>query len=106
VRVIRQRFTLEDAIGSLASARLKQAGVGTNCIPLGYSLLLPIGNVNCFQTLKAEAFFGLCKTAFKNNVTNFDNWVNSAPNFMPVRCARFLTEIFTQGCDWFPRLLA
>jgi hypothetical protein len=29
----------------------------TNAIPLGYSLFLPIGTANCFQTLKAQLHF-------------------------------------------------
>jgi hypothetical protein len=47
MRVFRQKFTLEDAIGPQASRRV------TNGVPLGCSLLVPVDTVNCFQTLKA-----------------------------------------------------
>jgi hypothetical protein len=48
----RQKFTLEDAIGSHACSLEANTRV-TNGIPLGSSLLLPVCTVNCFQTLKA-----------------------------------------------------
>jgi hypothetical protein len=53
VRVFRQKFTLEDAIGSHACSLEANTRV-TNGIPLGCSLLLPVGTVNCVQTLKAK----------------------------------------------------
>jgi hypothetical protein len=54
VRVFRQKFTLEDAIGSHACSleALTRVRVA-NGIPLGCPLLLPVGTVNCVQTLKA-----------------------------------------------------
>jgi hypothetical protein len=52
VLVFRQEFTLEDAIGSHACSREANMRV-TNGIPLGRSLLLPVGTVICVQTLKA-----------------------------------------------------
>jgi hypothetical protein len=52
VRVFRQKFTLEDAIGSHACS-LEANTCVTNGIPLGSSLLLPVCIVNCVQTLKA-----------------------------------------------------
>jgi hypothetical protein len=51
VRVFRQKFTLEDAIGSHACSLEANTRV-TNGIPLGSSLLLPVCTVNCAQTLK------------------------------------------------------
>jgi hypothetical protein len=52
VRVFRQEFTLEDAIGS--HARSLEANIRvTNGIPLGCPLFLPVDIVNCVQTLKA-----------------------------------------------------
>jgi hypothetical protein len=51
VRVFRQKFTLEDAIGSHACSLEENMRV-TNGIPLGSSLLLPVCTVNCVQTLK------------------------------------------------------
>jgi hypothetical protein len=51
VRVFRQKFTLEDAIGSHACSLQANMRV-TNGIPLGSSLLLPVDTVNCVQTLK------------------------------------------------------
>jgi hypothetical protein len=51
VRVFRQKFTLEDAIGSHACS-LEASTRVTNGIPLGSSLLLPVCTVNCVQTLK------------------------------------------------------
>jgi hypothetical protein len=52
----RQKFTLEDAIGSHACSLEANTHV-TNGIPLGSSLLLPVDTVNCIQTLKANAAF-------------------------------------------------
>jgi hypothetical protein len=67
VRVFRQKFTLEDAIGSprlLASsdcsldcslqASSEASRRVTNGIPLGCLLLLPVHTVNCVQTLKVR----------------------------------------------------
>jgi hypothetical protein len=51
VRVFRQKFTFEDAIGSHACSLEANTRV-TNGIPLGSSLLLPVCTVNCVQTLK------------------------------------------------------
>jgi hypothetical protein len=51
VRVFRQKFTLEDAIGSHACSLEANTRVTTG-IPLGSSLLLPLCTVNCVQTLK------------------------------------------------------
>jgi hypothetical protein len=53
VRVCRQKFTLEDAIGSHACSLQANMRV-TNGIPLGSSLLLPVCTVNCVRTLKAH----------------------------------------------------
>jgi DNA helicase INO80 len=53
VRVFRQKFTLEDAIGSQACSLEANMHV-TNGIPLGCSPLLPVDTVNCVQTLKGE----------------------------------------------------
>jgi proprotein convertase subtilisin/kexin type 5 len=52
VRVFRQKFTLEDAIGSHACSLEANMHV-TNGIPLGRPLFLPVHTVNCVQTLKA-----------------------------------------------------
>jgi hypothetical protein len=51
VRVFRQKFTLEDAIGSHACS-LEASRRVTNGISLGSSLFLPVDTVNCVQTLK------------------------------------------------------
>jgi hypothetical protein len=51
VRGFRQKFTLEDAIGSHTCSLEANTRV-TNGIPLGSSLFLPVGTVNCVQTLK------------------------------------------------------
>jgi serine/threonine protein kinase len=56
VRVFRQKFTLEDAIGSHACSLEANTRV-TNGIPLGSSLLLPVDTVNCVQTLKGSPRF-------------------------------------------------
>jgi hypothetical protein len=53
VRVFRQKFTLEDAIGSHACSLEANTRV-TNGIPLGSSLFLPVDTVNCVQTLKVR----------------------------------------------------
>jgi hypothetical protein len=53
VRVFRQKFTREDAIGSHACSFEANMRV-TNGIPLGSSLLLPVCTVNSVQTLKAR----------------------------------------------------
>jgi hypothetical protein len=52
VRVFRQEFTLEDAIGSHACSLEALCRRVINGIPLGCSLLLPVGTVNCVQILK------------------------------------------------------
>jgi hypothetical protein len=49
----RQKFTLEDAIGSYACS-LEATMRVTNGIPLGCSLVLPVDTANCVQTLKAD----------------------------------------------------
>jgi hypothetical protein len=51
VRVFRQKFTLEDAIGSHACSLEANTRV-TNGIPLGSSPLLRVDTVNCVGTLK------------------------------------------------------
>jgi hypothetical protein len=51
VRVFRLKFTLEDAIGPHACSLEANTRV-INSIPLGSPLLLPVGTVNCVQTLK------------------------------------------------------
>jgi hypothetical protein len=51
VRVFRQKFTPEDAIGPHACSLEANMRV-TNGIPLGCPLLLPVGTVNCVATLK------------------------------------------------------
>jgi hypothetical protein len=51
VRGFRQKFTLEDAIGSHACSFEANSRV-TNGIPLESSLLLPVDTVHCVQTLK------------------------------------------------------
>jgi hypothetical protein len=53
-RLFRQKFTLEDAIGSRECSLEANIRV-TNGIPLGCPLLLPVGTVNCIQTLKVVA---------------------------------------------------
>jgi hypothetical protein len=50
MRVFRQKVTLEDAIGSHACSLEANMRV-TNGIHLGCPLLLPVGTVNCIQTL-------------------------------------------------------
>jgi hypothetical protein len=57
VRIFRQKFTLEDAIGSHACSLETNTRV-TNGIPLGCSLFLPVHTVNCVQTLKARKDLG------------------------------------------------
>jgi hypothetical protein len=54
VRVFRQKFTLEDAIGPHASS-LEASRRVTNGIPLGCPRFLPVYTVNCVQTLKASS---------------------------------------------------
>ena len=51
MRVFRQKFTLEDAIGSHACS-LEASRRVTNDIPLGCPLFLPVHTVKCVQTLK------------------------------------------------------
>jgi hypothetical protein len=53
VRVFRQKFPLEDAIGSHACSLDADMRV-TNGISLGSSLLLPVHTVICVQTLKVQ----------------------------------------------------
>jgi hypothetical protein len=54
VRVFRQKFTFEDAIGSHACS-LEASRRVTNGIPLGSPLFLPVHTVICVQTLKVAA---------------------------------------------------
>jgi hypothetical protein len=55
VRVFRQKFALEDAIGSHAcSLHTCREQACANSIPLGCPLFLPVHTVNCVQTLKAS----------------------------------------------------
>jgi hypothetical protein len=54
VRVCRQKFTLEDAIGPHASS-LEASRRVTNGIPLGCPRFLPVHTVKCVQTLKVNA---------------------------------------------------
>jgi xanthine dehydrogenase molybdopterin-binding subunit B len=54
----RQKFTLEDAIGSHACSLEANKRV-TNGIPLESSLLLPVDAVNCVQTLKVSKALGV-----------------------------------------------
>jgi hypothetical protein len=58
VHVFRQKFTLDDAIGSHACSLEANMQV-TNGIPLGCPLLLPVHTANCAQTLKAQLYKGL-----------------------------------------------
>jgi hypothetical protein len=51
VRVFRQKVILDDAIGSHACSLEANMRL-TNGIPLGSPFLLPVGTVNCVQTLK------------------------------------------------------
>jgi hypothetical protein len=53
VRVFRQKFTLEDAIGAHACS-LEASRRVTNVIPLSHPLFLPVHAVNCVQTLKVS----------------------------------------------------
>jgi uncharacterized membrane protein YgcG len=53
VLFFRQKFTLEDAIGSHACSLEANMRV-TKGIPLGWPLFLPVDTVNCVQTLKAQ----------------------------------------------------
>jgi hypothetical protein len=69
VRVFRQEFTLKDAIGSHACS-LEANMHMTNGIPLGSSLLLPVGTVNCVQTLKALPYWN----GFRKTQTNKCWW--------------------------------
>jgi hypothetical protein len=57
VRVFRQKFTLEDAIGSHACSLEANTRV-TNGIPLGSPLLVPVHTVTCVQTLKVRCSDG------------------------------------------------
>jgi hypothetical protein len=58
VRGFRQKFTLEDAIGSHACSLEANTRV-TKGSPLESSLLLPVDTVNCVQTLKVQGTFRL-----------------------------------------------
>jgi hypothetical protein len=53
----RQKFTLDDAIGSHACSLEANTRV-TNGIPLGSSPLVPVDTVNCVATLKAPTTLG------------------------------------------------
>jgi hypothetical protein len=55
VRVFRQNFTLEDAIGSHVCSLEANVRV-TNGIPLGSPLLIIVGIINHVETLKVRVF--------------------------------------------------
>jgi O-acetyl-ADP-ribose deacetylase (regulator of RNase III) len=54
VRIFRLEVSLEDAIGAHASS-LEASMRVTNGIPIGVSLLLPVGTIICVQTLKVQS---------------------------------------------------
>jgi hypothetical protein len=54
VRVFDKKFTLDDSHACSLHTSLHV----TNGIPLGWSLLLPVGAVNCVQTLKVLVTHG------------------------------------------------
>jgi hypothetical protein len=88
VRGFRQKFTLDDAIGSHACSLEANMRV-PNGIPMGCPLLLPVGTVNCAQTLKAVRVCmndggGECECLHTKKV----EWV-LYPCFAAVWCSRF-----------------
>jgi hypothetical protein len=87
VRVFRQKFTLEDAIGSHTCSPQANMRV-TNGILLECPLLLPVGTVNCVQTLKAHLV------------------VRSYCVLQMVRWPFFEQNFGTRGCYWIPHLLS
>jgi hypothetical protein len=88
----RQKFTLEDAIGSHACS-LETSMHVTNDIPLGCSLLLPFRTVNCVQTLKA---FGMAEgvvTPCEGAKADGQSWEQCGPGEMKM----FNFKLFTAG---------
>jgi hypothetical protein len=86
VRIFRQKFTLEDAIGIHACSLEANTRV-TNGIPLGSSLFLPVCTVNCVQTLKVDA---LLKTIF----TGLAGMCGGEYPQLAQRAGRTISEIF------------
>jgi hypothetical protein len=89
VRVFRQKFTLEDAIGSHACSLEANMRV-TNGIPLGCSLLLPVAPVNCVQTLKDSTAFAVptpVKIAIEVTQQPEPNAIQTDTQSMKVRCS-------------------
>jgi hypothetical protein len=80
VRVFRQKFTLEDAIGSRACSLEANMRV-TNGIPLGSFTLLPVDTVNRVATLKAPSPLGEQETRLLRSRTCL---TNSLPDWWPV----------------------
>jgi hypothetical protein len=100
VRVFRHDFALEDAIGSKS-------------IPLECQLPLTVATINTVATLKVAP---CSQTHFKVRMVETGTVRVFHHGFCCVRDrgiglrllygARFLTEVSTRGCYWFPRLLA
>jgi hypothetical protein len=82
--VFGQDFALGDAIGPHASCLLEANKCVANDIPLGCSIILPVGPVTCVQTLKGEdtgeylvgnrpvSHFGDCFQAF--DISDLFSW--------------------------------
>jgi hypothetical protein len=97
VRVFRQKFTFEDAIGSHACSLEANTRV-TNGIPFGSSLLLPVDTVNCIQTLKASVTKGVAVQVFERSTVLFsplqpdpppsNQGIRQCSCFNAVRCSR------------------
>jgi hypothetical protein len=91
VRVFRQKFTLEDAIGSHACSLQANMRV-TNGIPLGSSLLLPVHTAICVQTLKALRARGV--------PTHVHEYPEDNHSLDGVECA---ADVFVNMVRWFAK---
>jgi hypothetical protein len=135
--VFRRNLALEDAIEFHAFAPLEALTCMrvANAIPLGWSLLLPVGTVNCVQTLKASMSLPEegAATSLSNSLHHYRNldlvWEHPSSGGKVyvgnltascdrallkdkhkisriARCAFSNKKSCTPGCHWFPRLLA
>jgi hypothetical protein len=74
----------------------------TNGIPPGCPRFLPVHTVNSVQTLKATSGSGTEGAALAAAETILN--LPAIASFL--YGARFLTEIYTRGCHWIPRMFA
>jgi hypothetical protein len=124
VRVFRQEFALEDAIGSHACSLEASLRVPNYITTVNYiATLKPFRNSTEFAeaavqvynltltltlTLNLKVFLGQ-QSLFKGSeggIGSYRLYVLVSAFLDARHGARFLTEIYTRGCHWIPRMFA